>query len=85
MSYQVSITRPALKALAAIDKTQRRRIQAAIDRLADNPRPPGARALRGRSGELRIRVGDYRVIYDVYDDQLLVLVVEVGHRREIYR
>lgn len=64
---------------------QRRRIQAAIDRLAEEPRPPGVRALKGRPGEMQIRVGDYRVVYTIHDDHLLVLVVEVGHRREVYR
>lgn len=85
MTYQVSIVRPALKALASLDKTQRRRIQVAIDRLADDPRPPGCRTLKTGVGEMRIRVGDYRVIYTVDDHHLLVLVIDVGHRREIYR
>ena len=56
----------------------------AVFKLADNPFPPGAKQLVGRSG-LRIRVGDYRVVYEVNKAQLLVLVVQVGHRREIYR
>jgi len=51
--------------------------------LAEDPRPPAARALRGRPG-LRVRVGDYRLVYTVVDDVLLVVVVTVGHRRDVY-
>ena len=55
------------------------------DALAADPRPPGAKALVGIVGVLRIRVGAYRVLYEVQDDHLVVLVIDVGHRREIYR
>lgn len=58
-------------------------MQGAIALLARIPRPPGARALAGRPG-LRVRVGDYRIIYTVIDDVLLVVVVTLGHRREVY-
>ena len=58
-------------------------MQGAIALLADDPRPPAARMLRGRPG-LRVRVGDYRVIYTVADDVLLVVVVTLGHRRDVY-
>ncbi len=51
--------------------------------LAQDPRPPGARALQGRPG-LRVRVSDYRIIYTVEDDVLLVVVVRLGHRRDVY-
>jgi mRNA interferase RelE/StbE len=61
-----------------------RRIVEKIEALADDPRPAGSVKLTGH-GAYRIRVGDYRVIYAVADDQLVVLVVEVGHRREVYR
>lgn len=83
--YRISIQRDALRALAKLDKPVRRRIQTAIDRLADDPRPAGVRALTGRPGVLRLRVGDYRVIYQVHDLKLLVLVVDLGHRSAIYR
>jgi mRNA interferase RelE/StbE len=58
------------------------RIQGAITLLAEEPRPPAARALRGRPG-LRVRVGDYRIVYTVADDVLLIVVVTVGHRRDV--
>lgn len=51
--------------------------------LAQNPRPPGARALQGRPG-IRVRVGDYRIIYTIEDDVLVVVVVRLGHRRDVY-
>ena len=72
-------------ALAKLDKPVRRHVQAAIDALGAQPRPPGAIALQGLPGAYRIRVGDYRVIYTVDGGRLVVLVIDLGHRREIYR
>ena len=83
--WRIEITRDALKALAKLDKPVRRRIQSAIDRLAHDPRPEGAVALKGSSGYLRLRVGDYRVISRVDDGNLVVVVVDLGHRRAIYQ
>lgn len=83
--YQVEITRDALRALAKLDKPVRRRVQAAIEALAEQPRPHGVIALHELPGAYRIRVGDYRVIYTIDDGRLIVLVVDLGHRREIYR
>lgn len=82
--YRVEITRDVLRALAKLDKPVRRRVQSAIDGLGERPRPPGVIALQGLRGAYRLRVGDYRVIYTVEDDRLVVLVVDIGHRREIY-
>lgn len=59
------------------------RIQGAIALLAEDPRPPASRALRGRPG-YRLRAGDYRIIYAVADDVLLIVVVTLGHRRDVY-
>ncbi|MGO1755998.1 MAG: type II toxin-antitoxin system RelE family toxin [Brevibacterium aurantiacum] len=53
--------------------------------MAEEPRPQGSIQLKGGDGELRIRVGDDRIIYDVYDGELIVLVLHLGHRREVYR
>ena len=63
------------------------RVRAAIDRLAVNPRPPGVRKLSGNNneGDYRIRVGQYRVLYDINDAEILVYIVRIGHRREVYR
>ena len=84
MTYRVEVRPEALKALRKIDPADARRIQGAIALLAQDPRPPGARALQSRPG-LRVRVGDYRIVYTNQDDVLLVIVVTLGHRREVYR
>lgn len=83
MPYEIEVRPAALRALKRIDHQDRRRIQGAIALLAAEPRPPGAKALRGRDG-LRIRVGAYRIIYTVEDTRLLVVVVMLGHRRDVY-
>ena len=82
-AYRIEVRPAAVRALRRLDPQVRPRIQGAIALLAQDPRPPGARTLRGRPG-LRIRVGDYRIIYTVEDDVLLVVVVTLGHRREVY-
>ena len=84
MTYHISIERSAQKALARISEPAQTRIIAAIRLLAESPRPPGTKKLTGRDA-WRIRVGDYRVIYEISDRQLVILVVSVGHRRDIYR
>jgi mRNA interferase RelE/StbE len=81
--YRIELRPAAARALRKLDPQARRRIQGAIALLADDPRPPAARALRGRPG-LRVRVGDHRIIYTVQDDVLLVVVVTLGHRRDVY-
>ncbi|WP_240372840.1 type II toxin-antitoxin system RelE family toxin [Brevibacterium zhoupengii] len=85
MSYSISYVSSAAKTLRKLDKSVARRLLATISQLAEDPRPPGCIQLKGGDGELRIRVGDYRVIYDIYDEELRILVLRVGHRREIYR
>ncbi|HEY6422498.1 MAG TPA: type II toxin-antitoxin system RelE/ParE family toxin [Pseudonocardiaceae bacterium] len=81
--YHIEIARDALRALAKLDKPVRRRVQAAIDALGAQPRPPGVIALPGMRGAYRIRVGDYRVTYTIDGGRLVVLVIDLGHRREI--
>ncbi len=82
-TYCIEFRPAAVRALRKLDPQVRRRVQGAIALLAQDPRPPGARALQGRPG-LRVRVGDYRIIYTVEDDVLLVVVVRLGHRRDVY-
>ncbi|HEY3607413.1 MAG TPA: type II toxin-antitoxin system RelE/ParE family toxin [Pseudonocardiaceae bacterium] len=84
-SYHIRVQPGARKSLLNLDKPVRRRVQRAIDDLADCPRPQGVTALAGAPGTLRIRVGDYRVIYTVRDKQLLILVIDVDHRSRVYR
>lgn len=81
--YRIELRPAAVRALRKLDPPARRRLQGAIALLAQDPRPPAARALQGRPG-LRVRVGDYRIIYTVTDDVLLVVVVTIGRRREVY-
>lgn len=81
--YRVEVTPAAVRALRRVDPAHRARLQGAIALLAQDPRPPGARALRGRPG-YRVRVGSYRILYTVTDDVLLVVVVTLGHRRDVY-
>lgn len=73
----------AVRALRKLDPPVARRLQAAIALLAEAPRPPASRPLRGRPA-WRVRVGDYRVIYTIEDDVLLIVVVTLGHRRDVY-
>lgn len=83
--YAVALSTAAARQLSKFDTPARRRVGAAIDLLADNPRPPGATMLVGGGGAWRVRTGDYRIIYEIADRTLRVWVVAVGHRREIYR
>jgi mRNA interferase RelE/StbE len=81
--YRLEVAPRVAKDLAGLSKIIRLRVAATIDKLADDPRPPGVKKLVGEEA-YRIRVGDYRIIYEIADDRLLVLVVRVGHRKEIY-
>ena len=84
MSYTGVIKRSAAKALAAIPRDDRLRLIEAIDRLTANP--AAGSVLKGEfSGLRRVRVGGYRIVYEVQDRQLTVLVVRIGHRRDVYR
>lgn len=83
-TYVVSYASGVKKDFKTISREAQIRIVTAISRLTTDPRPSGAKKLSGLK-YYRIRVGDYRVIYDIHDGKLTILVVEVGHRREIYR
>lgn len=84
MSYRVELTTAAARQVKKLPRPARDRVLDAIVKLTEEPRPSGARKLVGEQSAWRIRVGDYRVIYDVSDEELLVLVVRAGHRREVY-
>ena len=86
MTYRVEFAASAAKALTKLDNKNRLRIAGAIELLGVDPRPPAAKQLRsGLNGRWRPRVGDYRVVYAIEGDRLLVLVLRVAHRREVYR
>ena len=84
MTYSITLAPSAARQLRKFDPDGRRRIQAALELLAVEPRPPAAIRLVGGSGEWRVRTGDYRIVYEIKDGQLLILVLPIGHRREIY-
>jgi len=84
MAYAIDFLPRARRELAKLDKSIGERIATAIDALADNPRPHGCKKLTGDVA-WRIRVGDWRILYEIHDDRLLVLVLRIAHRREVYR
>jgi mRNA interferase RelE/StbE len=84
VSYSLSILRRAQKELAQIPHGDYERIVEAVRGLAENPRPAGCRKLAAREG-WRIRVGDFRVIYEIDDGQRSVTILHVGNRRDVYR
>ena len=83
--YEVTFRPAALRALRKLPTTISTRFITEIERLKINPRPHGATKLAGQLSIYRIRVGDYRILYEIQDKQLLVIVIDLGHRREIYR
>lgn len=83
--YEIRVARRASKVLAALERRDQQRIRAAIELLAENPRPPACVPLAGEDAVYRVRVGNYRILYEVVDDVLLVHVVRIGHQREVYR
>jgi mRNA interferase RelE/StbE len=85
MIYRIEVKPQAEKALARIPNPHRRRIAKAIDGLARTPRPTGCTKLAGADDAYRIRVGDYRVVYQIADRVLIVYIIGVAHRKDVYR
>ena len=85
MAYRVELKLSAIKALAAIPNPHRLRIAKAIDGLAKQPRPAGCTKLTGCDKAYRIRVGDYRIVYQIMDRVLIVYVIRIAHRKDVYR
>jgi len=84
-SYHVEIAKSAAKDLRGIDRKWIPRIVATIETLELDPRPPGCKKLVGSDHTYRLRIGDFRVVYDIQDDTLIILVVRIRHRRNVYR
>jgi mRNA interferase RelE/StbE len=83
--YKVSVKRSAVKEIEAIpQKKERQRIIRRIGQLANDPRPAGSKKLSGHD-KYRIRQGSYRIVYGIEDNELVVVVVKVGHRKDVYR
>ncbi|WP_194947950.1 type II toxin-antitoxin system RelE family toxin [Actinomyces trachealis] len=85
MTYRIVLSPVAVRQLRKLDGRAQRRVQAAVELLAQEPRPVGAKKLVGGNDEWRGRTGDYRIVYEIDDGVLVVLVLAVGHRREVYR
>jgi mRNA interferase RelE/StbE len=85
LKYRIEIKRSAAKALKKISKPEQKRISKAIDNLAENLPNSNTTKMKGDNPFHKIRVGDYRVIYEIQDDILLILIIKIGHRKDIYR
>jgi len=84
MSYSIQILRRAQKELAQLPKQEYERVKTSVQNLSQEPRPQGCKKLTGREG-WRIRVGDYRVIYEIDDSQQRLTILHIGHRRDVYK
>lgn len=82
--YSVEFTAAAARELRKLDPPLRRRVIGGIGTLEGEPRPHGVRKLSGFDNAWRIRIGDYRVLYEVHDDRVLIIVVRIAHRRDVY-
>lgn len=85
MTHRIQFSPAAVRQLRKLDGRAQRRIQAVVELLAQEPRPTGAKKFVGGHGEWRVRTGDYCIIYEINDGVLVVLVLAIGHRREVYR
>ena len=85
MKYRIEFKRSAAKALRKIPKSDQKRIAHKIDSLSANLPDPATTKMKGDNPFHRVRVGDYRIIYEIHEDTLLILVLKIGHRKEVYR
>ena len=85
MSYRLRLARSAQKKLQSLPRDLALRIDRKILSLQTDPRPPGTKKLSGEDEIYRARVGAYRIVYQIKDDQLIVLVIRIGHRKDVYR
>jgi mRNA interferase RelE/StbE len=85
LAYRIEFAPRAVRQFKAIDRSVQRRLARRIDSLSADPRPPGVKKLAGEDDLYRVRVGDYRILYQIQEQRVVVLVVGVGHRSEIYR
>ena len=85
MKYRIEFKRSAAKALKKLPKQDRRRIRDKIDNFAENLPDSITTKMKGDNPFHRVRVGDYRIIYEIHEDTLVILVLKIGHRKEVYR
>ncbi len=85
MTFRIEFTKTAAKSLKAIPKTVQKRIAKKIESLAEAPPEPAKTKMKGDNPFHRVRVGDYRIIYEIQNEVLLILILKIGHRKEVYR
>ena len=85
MAYKIEIKRSAAKELARLPKSAQRQVARQLDKLAEDPRHSQTQKIAGGDDAFRVRAGDYRIIYRIFDDRVVVFVIAVRHRREAYR
>ncbi len=85
MAYAIQFTPAARRQFLRLEAFVQKRVAQAIDALGENPHPPGSKKLKGGGNLWRIRVGDYRIVYQIHDQELVVVIVAIGHRSGIYR
>jgi len=85
LKYRVEVKRSAAKALKKIPKPDQKRISKAIDNLSENLPNPDATKMKGNNPFHKIRVGDYRIVYEIQNEVLLILIIKIGHRKDVYR
>ena len=85
MKYRIEFKRSAAKVLKKLPKPDRRRIRDKIDSFTENLPDPATTKMKGDNPFHRVRVGDYRIIYEIHEDTFLILVLKIGHRKEVYR
>lgn len=85
MAYAIQFKPTALRQLEKLSRDLQKRIASKVQALRDEPFPPGCKKLFGETDTWRVRIGDYRIIYRVHRNVLLILVINIGHRRDVYR
>lgn len=85
MKYKIEFKRSAAKALRGIPKSDQKRIADKIDSLSENLPDPATTKMKGDNPFHRVRVGDYRIIFEIHGDILLIVILKIGHRKEVYR
>jgi mRNA interferase RelE/StbE len=85
MAYKVAFSKSANKELSRLPKNIYLKVEVSIDGLIEIPRPAGCKKLVGSKNTYRIRVADYRIIYDVNDDIIEILIIKIGHRKDVYK
>jgi mRNA interferase RelE/StbE len=85
VTFRIEFTNSAAKALAAIPRKDQKRIARKIESLAENPPAPAKTKMKGNNPFHRVRAGDYRIIYEIQNEILLILILKIGHRKKVYR